>query len=74
MIIEIILLVIFTLYNEKWWVFPIDINWYSKIINILVYTTDTNPFYAKVDAGIKNLEIIENNDCYWKYKYRKCNK
>lgn len=49
------------LYNEKWWVFPLDINWYSKIINILAYTTDTNPFYAKIDADKKTLEIIENN-------------
>ncbi len=49
------------LYNEKWWIFPLDINWYSKIINIFAYTTDTNPFYAKIDADKKTLEIIENN-------------
>gem|GEM_PF-6150435 len=27
----------------------------------MAYTTDTNPFYAKVDADKKTLEIIENN-------------
>jgi len=50
------------IYNENWWVFPININWYSKIINVLAYTANSNPYYAKLDTDKKTLEIIENNN------------
>lgn len=46
--------------NEKTWVFPIDINWYSKIISISSYENTENDFYAKINVITNKLEIIED--------------
>lgn len=41
--------------------FPIDINWYSKIINISNYIIEKDIIYAKLDIMTNKFELFENS-------------
>lgn len=49
-------------FHTDWWIFPVSVKWYSKILNINGGKyNDNKTEYAKINLENKKIELIKNN-------------